>query len=115
MSGILNFKTPLALPPQLQWKRVNEPELMSWRIRARNYNTFVANIVFALLLLLTLAASTFLYWAYHDIAQFWRLTWCVLFYILIALMISSMTHQKNELRLSLHSFRIRVLRVERLS
>ncbi|SEQ96556.1 hypothetical protein SAMN03159444_02886 [Pseudomonas sp. NFACC02] len=91
---MFNYKKTLELPIQLEWKRSDEPELMSWTIRARNYNTFVANIVFTFLLLLTLAASTFLYWAYQDLSQFWRWTWCTLFYIVMALTISSMTHQR---------------------
>jgi hypothetical protein len=43
---MFNFYKPLELPPQLQWKRAEEPELLSWTIRARNYNTFVANCMF---------------------------------------------------------------------
>lgn len=39
---MLNFNKPLALPSQLEWKFAHEPELLSWTIRARNYNTFVA-------------------------------------------------------------------------
>ncbi len=29
---------------QIPWKHADEPDVMSWRIRARNYNIFVANI-----------------------------------------------------------------------
>jgi hypothetical protein len=91
---MFNLYKPLELPPQLLWKRVGEPELMSWTIRARNYNTFVANAMFFFMLLLNLVASAFLYSVYYDLTPFWRWTWCVLFYIAIALTVSSMTHQK---------------------
>jgi len=91
---MFNFFKPLELPPQLQWKYANEPELIGWRIRARNYNTFVANGMLAFMLLLTLGASMFLYSTYHGLAEIWRWTWCIFFYIVIALTISSMTHQR---------------------
>ncbi|SQC51743.1 Uncharacterised protein [Pseudomonas aeruginosa] len=41
----LPWNRPLALPPQLEWKYANEPELMRWTIKARNYNTTIANMV----------------------------------------------------------------------
>ena len=91
---MFNFLKSLELPPQLQWRRADEPELIGWTIRARNYNTFVANGMLAFMLLLTLGASMFLYSTYHGLAEIWRWTWCILFYIVIALTISSMTHQK---------------------
>src|SRR5690554_4104550 len=31
---------------QMPWKNVDEPALMTWQIRTRNYNTFVANLLF---------------------------------------------------------------------
>ncbi len=37
--------------PEMPWERIDEPELMSWQIRARDYNTSVANIVFLIMLL----------------------------------------------------------------
>lgn len=85
---------PLELPPQLHWERADEHELIGWRIRARNYNTLVANTMCAFMLLLTLGASMFLYATYHDLTEFWRLTWCIFFYLVIALTITSMTHQR---------------------
>ncbi len=32
--------------PEMPWERLDEPEVMSWQIRVRDYNTFVANMVF---------------------------------------------------------------------
>ena len=55
---MFNFLKPLELPPQLQWKRVDEPELIAWTTRARNYNTFVANCMLGFLALL-LAGLTY--------------------------------------------------------
>jgi len=51
---LFNFNKSLDLPPQLQWKFAHEPELLGWTIRARNYNTFVANCMFAFMAALIL-------------------------------------------------------------
>lgn len=32
--------------PEMPWERASEPEIMSWQIRVRDYNTFVGNMVF---------------------------------------------------------------------
>ncbi|WP_417422408.1 hypothetical protein [Halomonas sp.] len=32
--------------PEMKWERAGEEALLSWQVRARNYNVFVANIVF---------------------------------------------------------------------
>ncbi|WP_146142923.1 hypothetical protein [Halomonas sp. ND22Bw] len=32
--------------PEMPWERVDEPEVMSWQIRVRDYNTLVGNMVF---------------------------------------------------------------------
>ena len=41
-----HWGTPRELPPQLTWKYAHEPELLGWRIKARNYNTVIANGLF---------------------------------------------------------------------
>ncbi|MGP9807545.1 hypothetical protein ACT3TQ_08320 [Halomonas sp. AOP12-C2-37] len=38
---------------QMPWKHADETAVMSWQIRARNYNTFVANILLAVLVLVS--------------------------------------------------------------
>ncbi|HIE1867300.1 TPA: hypothetical protein ACXJVP_005538 [Pseudomonas aeruginosa] len=55
----LPWSKPLALPPQLEWKYSHEPELMSWTVKARNYNTFVANIMFAICLVMMIILTSF--------------------------------------------------------
>ncbi|HBO3047170.1 TPA: hypothetical protein L4Q92_006058 [Pseudomonas aeruginosa] len=55
----LPWSRPLALPPQLEWKYANEPELMSWTVKARNYNTFVANIMFLICLAMVIIGTSF--------------------------------------------------------
>lgn len=58
---MFNFKKTLDLPPQLHWKYANEPELLAWTIRARNYNTFVANAMFWFCFIAITIGSIFLY------------------------------------------------------
>ena len=76
---MFNFSKSLDLPPKLHWKYANEPELLAWTIRARNYNTFVANSMSAFMSLLLLVLSFFLYSAYHDLNEPWRILSCLFF------------------------------------
>lgn len=82
------------LPTQLAWTFANEPEFTTWTIKARNYNTTVANYMFAFMLCIAFGASAFLYSAYSEIQQPWRVIFCLSFFVLISLSISSMTHQR---------------------
>ncbi|WP_339432125.1 MULTISPECIES: hypothetical protein [unclassified Pseudomonas] len=86
-------KQPI-LPPQLQWKHADEPELLSWAIRARNYNTVIANCMFLFMAIIILAATFFMYSVYEDMDQPWRIASCVFFFSFILFTISCMTHQK---------------------
>src|SRR5690606_16701638 len=82
---------PLALPPQLDWQYQDEPALAEWSLKARAYNTDIANGLFVIFALISLAAA---YWhstlgGYHvvvDISLFGVLTGVAL----------SMTHQKTK-------------------
>lgn len=87
-------KASLELPPQLKWTFANEPKILEWSIKARNYNTKVANSLFTIMLFVTFGLSLFLYSAYHDLDQVWRISACATFFILTTLTASLMTHQK---------------------
>ncbi len=39
--------------PEMPWRRLDEPELMTWQIRVRDYNTLAANIMLFFILLLS--------------------------------------------------------------
>ena len=91
---MFNFSKSLDLPPKLHWKYANEPELLAWTIRARNYNTFVANSMSAFMSLLLLGLSFFLYSAYHDLNEPWRILSCLFFFTFMSFTISCMTHQR---------------------
>ena len=91
---MINFNKTLELPAQLHWKYANEPALLAWTIRARNYNTFVANGMYAFMSLLLLGLSFFLFTAYHDMDEPWRTLSCLFFYTFMSLMVFCMTHQR---------------------
>ena len=90
---MFNFSKPLDLPPQLQWKYANEPELMTWTIRARNYNTFVANAMFWFCFIAITAGSIFLYRGTKEYLVFNTIS-TLLFFIIVNTALISMTHQR---------------------
>ena len=91
---MLNLDKALDLPPQLQWKYANEPELMTWSIRARNYNTFVANLMFSFMATVILGATLIMYSVYEGMSQSWRISSCIFFFSLMLLVLLSVTHQR---------------------
>ncbi|MDD2050859.1 hypothetical protein, partial [Pseudomonas putida] len=92
---MLNLNKPLELPSQLEWKFAHEPELMAWTIRARNYNTFVANCMFAFMSVVLMGMSYFLYSTpAGDEGVLSRVITSLGFFIVLSLVISSMTHQR---------------------
>ncbi|MGY2292749.1 hypothetical protein ACW9H6_25640 [Pseudomonas sp. SDO528_S397] len=90
---LFDFKKPLTLPPQLRWEDADEPELLAWTIRARNYNTAIANGMFIFMAALTLGSAVILYAAYKGMSQPWRILSCILYFSIALSIISSMTHQ----------------------
>ena len=88
---------PLTLPPQLEWKFKDERALAEWSLRARAYNTDVANGLFLIFLLVTAVATGWLGLKIaSDYGDQWGLLWfCVLFLILLSAALS-MTHQTTK-------------------
>lgn len=93
---MFNAKT-LVLPPKLEWKLKDEPALAEWSLRARAYNTDVANGLFLIFLLITAVATGWLGLKIaSDYGDKWGLLWfCVLFLILLSAALS-MTHQTTK-------------------
>lgn len=76
---------------QIPWKHADEPDVMSWQIRARNYNIFVANILFSVLFFVCLGSAYLM--SFGGWSLFSRLViggGMFFFFILITM---SMTHQ----------------------
>lgn len=91
---MLHLNKPPSTPPQLQCKHADKPELLSWTILARNYNTFVANCMFLLMTTLILGATLFMYSVYEEMEQPWRTLSCIVFFAIAIFTITCMTHQK---------------------
>ncbi|WP_442113483.1 hypothetical protein [Pseudomonas sp. NUPR-001] len=92
---MLSFNKPLELPSQLEWKFAHEPELLGWTIRARDYNTVVANGMFAFMSVLIVFGA---YSVYSMPAPgegvLFRIVVAFCFYLIITCAVLSMTHQK---------------------
>ncbi|MNM68960.1 hypothetical protein D3C81_805370 [compost metagenome] len=85
----------LELPPQLKWKFSHEPELLGWTIRARNYNTFVANCMFLFLSVALIGLSYVVYLVPAPGEGFVaRVVIGFCFYMVFTLVILSVTHQR---------------------
>ncbi|ALI01904.1 hypothetical protein C1Y08_16115 [Pseudomonas sp. FW306-02-F02-AA] len=90
---MFNFDKALELPSQLQWKYADEPELLGWTIRARNYNTFVANAMFWFCFTATTAGSILLYRSMDNDPVFSGIL-TLLFFITVNIALTSITHQR---------------------
>ena len=88
------WATPRELPPQLTWKYAHESELLSWRIKARNYNTTVANLALLVMLMIALAIALILYFSSEFIEEPWRALSHVFVFALISIPAVCMTHQR---------------------
>lgn len=91
---LFKLNKPPSLPPQLKWKFERELELESWSIKARNYNTFIANCMFTFIAILIFCVTLIMYSVYEEMNQPWRTLSCIFFFILILSVASSMTHQR---------------------
>ena len=86
---------PLTLPPQLQWQYQHEPALAEWSLKARPYNTDIANGLCIAVFLIALPLAV---WLGFDSAEtlFWQLFLTLFGVLLFGSMIFSMTHQKTK-------------------
>jgi hypothetical protein len=84
-------RKPLTLPPQLQWQYQDEPALAEWSLKARPYNTDIANGLFVIFVIISAAAA---YW-HRMLNGFPFIVDILLFCVFISLALS-MTHQKTK-------------------
>ncbi|MGX5218221.1 hypothetical protein ACVTMO_06125 [Pseudomonas segetis] len=90
----MNLIKPPVIPDRLTWEYTHEPELISWTIRARSYNTFVANILFWIYLAVTLCVSCFFYIGLFEGDIVSKVTAAVLAFVVLLAANVSMTHQR---------------------
>ncbi|WP_153961210.1 hypothetical protein, partial [Pseudomonas aeruginosa] len=89
----LPWSKTLALPPQLEWKYAGEPALMSWTIKARNYNTFVANIMFSICFIVVVISTSLAgFWFDRDLKL--DIPGSIGFFLVMISVVLSVTHQR---------------------
>lgn len=80
---------------QVPWKYADEPAIMSWQIRSRNYDTFAANILLAILVVVNLIGAYVV--LYASTYVFKNILFSILIgggmFIIFMLIVMSMTHQ----------------------
>ena len=85
-------RKPLPLPPQLQWQNKNESPLAEWSLKARAYNTDIANGIFVVFLIISAVVAL---WTGRDTSKVlgYQIFWGVLMFTILMSMVLSMTHQ----------------------
>ncbi|KPQ25448.1 MAG: hypothetical protein HLUCCA13_05325 [Halomonas sp. HL-48] len=80
---------------QVPWKHADESTVMSWQIKARNYDTFGANILLAILTIVNLGGAYFSFDAASLVFEtfFFSLSVGGGMFLLFMLVVMSMTHQ----------------------
>ena len=84
-------RKPLTLPPQLDWQYKDEPSLAEWSLKARAYNTDIANGLFVIFALISLAAA---YW--HSTLGGYHVVVDILLFAVLSGVALSMTHQTTK-------------------
>ncbi len=92
----LPWNQPIELPAHHQWKHANQRALLEWRIKARPYNTTVANGMFIFLLCTTLIFSYFLLYKNANFALIETTFIAVPGFFLFFLALYGTTHQKTK-------------------
>ncbi|MGY2293740.1 hypothetical protein ACW9H6_28865 [Pseudomonas sp. SDO528_S397] len=90
---MLKPKRPLLLPEQLKWKFSDDTTLLEWTIKARNYNTFVANTMFWCCFISLIIGSVLLYRSMGD-DPFFSAVSTFVFFSIVTIALTSMTHEK---------------------
>ena len=89
-----HWGTPRELPPQLTWKYGDEPELLGWRIKARNYNTTIANGLLTVMLTIVFGLALYQYHTSVFEPGFSKVMIYVLFFFVISTPAVCMTQQR---------------------
>ncbi|WJM98696.1 hypothetical protein QEP73_11370 [Pseudomonas defluvii] len=93
-SLLSHWAAPRELPPQLTWKYGHETELLSWRIKARNYNTVIANGLFVFWLVVAVWFGFSVYSNFERYDEPMRSLCALLFFSVLMVAVLSMTHQR---------------------
>ncbi|VXB06007.1 conserved membrane hypothetical protein [Pseudomonas sp. 8AS] len=93
---LLRWSKPIELPQHHQWKHEDQPALLEWRIRARPYNTTIANGMFAFM---TIAMVIVFYLMLHtdnDLSTLGKFAWSLPPCAVFLAALYGTTHQKTK-------------------
>lgn len=96
LTQALPWNNPIELPDQHNWKDANQPALLEWRIKARPYNTTVANGMFVFMLIIALVACHLMFFRNDNSPLFEKLSWSAIFLSIFFLALYGTTHQKTK-------------------
>ncbi|MFI8741382.1 hypothetical protein [Stutzerimonas zhaodongensis] len=92
----LPWNKSIELPNHHQWKHANQSALLEWKIKARPYNTTIANGMFAFMLCVTLIFSYFLLYKNAKFTLFETFFIAAPGFFLFFLALYGTTHQKTK-------------------
>ncbi|WP_415753863.1 hypothetical protein [Pseudomonas leptonychotis] len=96
LTRALPWNKAIELPEHHQWKHANLPALLEWRIKARPYNTSVANAMFAFMTLVALVACYLMFFKNDNSPLFEKFSWSFIFLSILFLALYGTTHQKTK-------------------
>lgn len=91
---------------EMPWKHTDEPVIMTWQIRTRDYNTFIANIMFLIIVCIAIAGALAMYFFNEHFMSSLLLGGGMFMFLLLIGM--SMTHQTTIIVYRLTDKRIEV-------
>ncbi|MFG3691795.1 hypothetical protein ACGFZ6_00180 [Stutzerimonas stutzeri] len=92
----LPWNQPIKLPEHHQWKHANQHALLEWTIKARPYNTTVANGMFWFMMVIALGACYLMFFKNDSSPLIENLSWSAIFLSVFFLALHGTTHQKTK-------------------
>lgn len=92
----LPWNQPIELPDHHQWKHANQRALLEWRIKARPYNTTVANGMFWVMMAIALGVCYLMFFKNDSSPLIEKLSWSAIFLSVFFLALHGTTHQKTK-------------------
>jgi len=92
----LPWNQPIKLPDHHNWKCANQNALLEWEIKARPYNTTVANGMFWFMMSIALGACYLMFFKNDNSPLIEKLSWSAIFLSVFFLALYGTTHQKTK-------------------
>jgi len=92
----LSWNQPIKLPDHHNWKCANQNALLEWEIKARPYNTTVANGMFCFMMSIALGACYLMFFKNDNSPLIEKLSWSAIFLSVFFLALYGTTHQKTK-------------------